>query len=174
MPAPAPLWSSKVSVEEVPEGGRHVSLKADAAVRAALAAQLGLRDLPRLEARFDVSRQGRDGLAVVGEVSATVGQNCVVTLDPVENEVVEKVDLVFLPPSGPARRDEADDSPDAGDAPETLENGKVDLGALATEFLALGIDPYPRKEGVVFEAVEKKDPADHPFAALAALKGRRE
>ena len=46
----------------------------------------------------------------------------------------------------------------------------VDLGAVATEFLLLGIDPYPRKPGAVFDAPATGDPAGHPFAALAALK----
>ena len=35
----------------------------------------------------------------------------------------------------------------------------VDLGAVATEFLLLGIDPYPRKPGAVFEAPPAGDPA---------------
>ena len=38
----------------------------------------------------------------------------------------------------------------ADDAPEPLVGGVVDLGVVATEFLALGIDPYPRKSGVEF------------------------
>ena len=36
--------------------------------------------------------------------------------------------------------------------PEPLHDGAVDLGAVATEFLLLGIDPYPRKPDAVFEA----------------------
>ena len=52
----------------------------------------------------------------------------------------------------------------------TFDRQQLDLGAIATEFLILGIDPYPRKAGVEFAppAVENDDP--HPFAALAALK----
>ena len=45
--------------------------------------------------------------------------------------------------------------------------GCVDLGAIATEYFLLGIDPYPRKEGAVFEPRLAKDPAANPFAALA-------
>ena len=57
------------------------------------------------------------------------------------------------------------------DGPEPLLDGRIDLGAIATEFLVLGIDPHPRKQGAVFEppAIED-DRAEHPFAALAALK----
>ena len=43
-------------------------------------------------------------------------------------------------------------------------------GAVATEFLLLGLDPYPRKPGAVFDAPPADDPASRPFAALAALK----
>ncbi len=41
-----------------------------------------LRTLPRLEATFDLVRRGRDGLHVTGRVTATVGQTCVITLEP--------------------------------------------------------------------------------------------
>ena len=60
-----------------------------------------------------------------------------------------------------------------GDAepPEPLIGGEVDLGAIVTEFLMLGIDPYPRKEGAEFEPPARhEDASEHPFAALAALK----
>ena len=34
--------------------------------------------------------------------------------------------------------------------PDEIVNGQIDLGALTAEFLALGLDPYPRKPGVDF------------------------
>jgi hypothetical protein len=164
-----PPWSVPVAIHDVPESGRQFDLAAEEGVRAALANAIGLRSLPRLEASFDVARHGRAGLRVMGHVSATVGQTCVVTLEPVENEVEEKVDLVFEP--------EATDSAQEGgtklaleDAPEPLLGGVVDLGVIAVEFLTLGIDPYPRKTGVVFDAPSAGDDSGHPFAALAALK----
>jgi len=111
---------------------------------------------------------------VQGDVTATVGQTCVVTLEPLSTEVAEHVDLVFMPPGGAATGQGERRSvlvADNDDLPETMNNGAVDLGAVATEFLLLGIDPYPRKPGVRFDApVVAKDPSAHPFAALAALK----
>ncbi|MGZ3360151.1 MAG: YceD family protein, partial [Xanthobacteraceae bacterium] len=59
------------------------------------------------------------------------------------------------------------------DAPEPLVGGMIDLGAIATEFLILGLDPYPRKPDAVFEAPPGGDEAAHPFAALAELKKGR-
>ena len=177
VPAPKsrPPWSAPVAIHGVPETGRRFELMADEKVRAALAESIGLRALPRLEASFDVSRHGREGLHVVGRVSATVGQNCVVTLEPIDSEIDEAVDLVFEPASV-----EEDPHEDGGgskvaidDAPEPLVGGVVDLGVVATEFLTLGIDPYPRKSDAEFTAPAAGDDTSHPFAALAALKKER-
>ena len=46
----------------------------------------------------------------------------------------------------------------------------VDLGAIATEYFLLGIDPYPRKPGAEFQPTGAGDGGAKPFAALAALK----
>lgn len=90
-------WHVPVAVEEVAETGQHFDLVADATVRAAVAKIAGLRDLPRFEASFDVVRRGYGGLHVTGSVSATVGQTCVVSLEPLANEVDESIDLLFEP-----------------------------------------------------------------------------
>jgi uncharacterized metal-binding protein YceD (DUF177 family) len=167
------IWSRKISVEDVPETGMHVDLDADEATRAALAKAVGLRDLPRLEASLEVTRRGRGGLRVDGEMSATVGQTCVVSLEPVESEIREPIDLTFAPSVGNSLADESGEATMRfGDAepPEPLIGGEIDLGAIVTEFLMLGIDPYPRKEGSEFEAPRQDGPSGHPFAALAALK----
>jgi hypothetical protein len=193
---PAP-WHVPVAVDDIAETGQHFELKADEQVRAALARIAGLRDLPRLEASFDLTPQASGGLRVTGRVSATVGQNCVVSLEPLDNEIDETVDLVFAPPASlphqaeiaakaPARneagdrrvekrRDKPVDAPSdrLASEPESLIGGQVDLGALATEFLILGINPYPRKLDAVFQ--EPPDPKleGRPFDALASLtKGR--
>lgn len=166
-------WSVPVAISAIPEGGKRFDLVADEATRAAVAQTAGLRSLPRLQATFDVARYGSGGLRVEGEVSATVGQTCVVTLEPIDNDVKEEVDLVFTPPGRPVAGENNDDDDaeiiDPGE-PEPLIGETIDLGALATEFLIVGIDPYPRKPDATFEppAVEVDSP--HPFAALAALK----
>jgi len=171
--APAP-WRVPVGVEDVAETGEHFDLVADADARAAVARMAGLRDLPRLEANFDVTRKGA-GLRVAGRVSATVGQTCVVTLEPIANEVAEAVDLLFVPrPAVPQAQPDDDGKPQPREAkwddPEPLIDGAVDLGALAIEFLILGLDPYPRKPGAVFQPPADAAPLDGPFAALATLK----
>jgi uncharacterized metal-binding protein YceD (DUF177 family) len=171
------IWNIPVRIEDIPETGRRLDLSANEATRNALARVAEVDRIARLDAHFDLARHGRDGLHVGGIVSATVGQTCVVTLEPMETEVEESVNLTFVP-----GRESENDRPfervgvsGAREPPETLVDGTVDLGAIASEFLILGIDPYPRKAGAVFAAPPATDdPADHPFAALAALKtGKR-
>ena len=94
---------------------------------------------------------------------ARVGQTCVVSLEPIESELDEAIDATFGPPGAAVRTD-------ADEPPGPLAGGSVDLGALATEFLILGIDPYPRKEGVEFAPPKVEDAGEHPFAVLAPLK----
>jgi hypothetical protein len=58
---------------------------------------------------------------------------------------------------------------------DPIVDGKLDLGALRVDFLALGLDPYPRKPGVEFvePASEAGTDRDSPFASLARLKNPR-
>jgi uncharacterized metal-binding protein YceD (DUF177 family) len=164
------IWSIPVLVDDVPETGRHFDVQADAATRAALAPVLGLRSLERFGFSFDVTRRGRDSLNVRGQVNAIVGLTCVVTLDPIESDVTEEVDVDFLPP-GAADLETFANGTDR-ESPEPLVDNAADLGALATEFLILSVEPYPRKAGVAFVNPECDTGDPGPFAALAKLKQR--
>ncbi|WP_438275105.1 YceD family protein [Nitrobacter sp.] len=171
-------WSARIAVVQIPETGLHRDIEADETVRTALAKLAGLRDIESARASFDLKPGRHDSVHVRGRVSARVGQTCVVSLDPIENDIVEDVDLLFVPEDrveafAAAIDDDGDDQPDrhVPDAPEPIVNGVIDLGRLATDVLFLGIDPYPRKPDVVFEPPSSAvDPEDHPFAALKALK----
>src|SRR5215468_5058721 len=96
---PPQPWHAPVRFEDVPETGLHFDLVADESVRAGLAALAGVLGMPRLEAAIDVARHG-NGLRATGRVTATVGQTCVVTLEPMENQVDEFIDVVFAPGAG--------------------------------------------------------------------------
>ena len=168
-----PAWSVPVVVEDIPDTGQQLELEAPETNRDAIARLAGLRSLLRLTARFDLARQG-GGVHVSGRVTARVGQNCVVTLEPIESDVEEAVDLVFLPGNAASTAGtETEIHVKQGDeALEPLVGGIVDLGKVATEFLLLGIDPYPRKAGAKFVPPKTGDTGSHPFAALEALKKR--
>jgi uncharacterized metal-binding protein YceD (DUF177 family) len=169
-------WSVLIAVEQVAETGLHRDLEASPDARTAMAELAGLREVLSATASLDVTPQVGGRFQVSGRVKARIGQTCVVTLDPIENEIDERVDVIFAPPDQiPQLADLVDDDIDSDeevpDPPEPIENGMIDLGRVATDALFLAIDPYPRKLGVIFEpVVVAPDPEDHPFAALKALK----
>jgi len=169
-------WSAPVAVEQIPETGLHRELEASQASRDAMANVAGLRDVLSVTASLDVTPKTGGRFQVSGRVRARIGQTCVVTLDPIENDIDEPIDVEFAPPDQiPQLADLVDDDADSDeevpDPPEPIEDGTIDLGRVATDALFLAIDPYPRKAGAVFEpVVVAPDPEDHPFAALKALQ----
>ena len=171
------LWRAPVTVAQIPDRGLHREFDADEAQRKAIAEIGGLREVVSAHASFDVTPESGGRFHVAGYVRARVGQTCVVTLDPIETDIDEPIDLMFAPPEQiPALSDLVDDAAahaDEIDPPEPIEGGVIDLGRLATDALFLGIDPYPRKPDAVFDhEITPPDPKDHPFAALKALKTR--
>ena len=187
-----PVWSQMLTVHEIPERGLDVVIEADAAVREKLARLNGIPGIASARATLHASRRGKDGLHVTGVIRARATLVCVVSLEPFETDIDEPVDVEFEPARRPKyarpetertsrrRRDvrqpveEDEEGMDDLDAPDEIIDGKVDLGALAAEFLTLGIDPYPRKPGVAFEEPKAAGVAVSPFAKLAERKGRPE
>lgn len=171
--APLPRWP--VRIADVPAGGIHVrrrDLGADDL--AAFAAWIGVDGMSALDLDVHVRPYRGDGLAVEGKVSATVTQTCVVSLEPMENLIAEEVEATFRPEDKlkvHLVQDEEDglsiDASVAADDP-LIGNG-IDAAAIAAEFLALGVDPYPRKPDAAFEP--PPDGAEvSPFAGLSKLK----
>ncbi|HLI99898.1 MAG TPA: DUF177 domain-containing protein [Bradyrhizobium sp.] len=169
-------WRAPIVVAQIPDDGLHRAFEATDAVRSAMAEIAGLRGIMSASASFDLKPKSGGRVHVTGQVRARIGQTCVVTLDPVENDIDEPIDLIFAPaeqiPALAALVDEsAERDEEAPDPPEPIINGLIDLGRLATDALFLAVDPYPRKPDAVFEPPAAiADPADHPFAALKALR----
>ena len=169
-------WSVPVIVEQIPDTGLHRDIEADPAARDAMAGVAGLREVLSARASLDVTPERGGRVHVTGRVRARVGQTCVVTLDPIENEIDEPIDLIFAPPEQiPELSDLVDEAAESDseipDPPEPIINGVIDLGRLATDALFLAVDPYPRRPDAVFEPlIAAAYPMDHPFAALQALQ----
>jgi hypothetical protein len=169
---PDNCWSIPVRLHDVPEAGLKVGAVADAATRECVAKLAGVDAVLRLEACFDVARRGPSGLAVSGNVVARVRQTCVLTLEPVENDIDEPVAATFAA-GGAAAIPEVGETivaTDEDDPPEPLVDSRADLGRLATEFLVLAVDKYPRKPGAEYRPTVVGDAGGSPFDALAVLK----
>ena len=146
---------------------RHLDLAATAEERAALAARFGIPAIGALTAALDLAPEPGGVLRVRGRLRAEVTQECVATLDPVDQVVDAPLDLRLLPPGTPP----TDDDPDSPDEIETAD-GTVDLGEAVEEQLALALDPFPRRPDVAMpEPVgHEAETRPNPFAALARLK----
>ncbi|WP_436641025.1 YceD family protein [Microbaculum sp. FT89] len=174
---PYPI-SVVVTRDEVPEGGLAVGIDATADERVAIARYLECPSVLSMSARLTVTHWRGRGLAVRGALDACIVQTCVVTLEPFENAVHEDVESFFAPDVAPRPEEEAAEAAEIHDIDvEPLVHDRIDVGALVSEYLALGLDPYPRKPGVTFqnEAGNGEEEAKSgAFASLAALRGKHD
>ncbi|QRG05464.1 DUF177 domain-containing protein [Xanthobacter dioxanivorans] len=164
-------FSQSVRVVDLPPHGLDLKLAPDARTCHALASYAGVLAVSDLAAQLHFDPERADGVHVTGRVTATVRQTCGVTLEPFDAPLSEEIDVHFVPagsyvpkPPAPGEEDDGEDPPDE------IVDGAIDAGALLCEFLVLGVDPYPRKPGAVFEAPATNPAEVSPFAALARLK----
>ena len=165
-------FSRVVRVDAIPREGQTVTIEAAPAEREALASFYDLPAVAALTATLRLEPWGRGGAQVTGAVHGALTQICVVSLEPFPATVDEAVDVRFAPETAPESRPQPAKEPLTlsladEDEPDPIIDGKIDLGALAAEFFALGLDPYPRKPGASFEESTESAPVDSPFSALA-------
>lgn len=133
---------------------------------AALAAEFKIPAIRDLVGRFSVSGPS-SRLIVTGTVSATVTQVCTVSLDPFESTVSEPVEVAFTDTDILVGTDAED-----ADVPDPIVGNRIDFGTLTAEFLALGLDSYPRKPGIAFTPVTEDDDEASPLGVLRTLRDR--
>jgi uncharacterized metal-binding protein YceD (DUF177 family) len=161
--------SRPVSVQHLPPGGLEVTVETTPEERAALAKDFSLPGIHVLSGRFRLSGTPKR-VHVEGVVSARVAQICVVTLEAFDDSIEEEVEVDFAAPGAGSAAD-APEGP-GYEPPDEIAGGHVDLGALTAEFLALGLDPYPRKPGAEFAHEGQGDREESPFEALRKLNAQ--
>lgn len=174
-----------IALRELNEGERSWEVETDTDERAAIAARFGLVDLPALAGRFTLSLvedRGEPTVHLDGRITARVVQTCVVTLEPFESTIEADFDGLCTEP-------EQDEAPAVMALPAEEEedvvgdiiDGRIDLGEVLVQQLALELDPFPRRPGVEFAGHIEDDgsddvrpDADNPFAVLGKLKDNRD
>jgi len=143
---------------------------ASAEERAALAQALDIPDCKSVAVDYEIRSLAGERYLVRGSIDALLTQNCVVTLEPVEQRLQEEFEVEFWPPEqlDPGRQQEIDvvDGPDI----EALEAGRIPVGRLIYEQIAAGLDPYPRKAGASFDWAGEPPQTVNPFSVLKKLK----
>jgi len=164
----------QIDIERIGDAGRTVAIAADDAERAALAAALGLGACEAFDIHGELTRMLGARFRLDATLEARVVHTCVVSLEPVTQQIGERMTIEFWPPDQIAA--EIFEPDDDGDPPEPIENDRIDLGRLAYETLAVAIDPYPRKAGAAMDPQIVADVArsgeGNPFRALAGLRDK--
>lgn len=172
-----------IAVDDILEDGSTVVIESSEEERRKISDELDLSGLQILTATFDLRRKARGRVQARGVLRAVYTQLCVVSLDTIENKICENVQAEFWPEAQiieVAQSEVDDDSaldlePLAGDGPDPILNGEIDLGQLIYETLATVVDPFPRKEDAEFEwdsgFIQDDDTSgNNPFAVLEKLK----
>jgi uncharacterized metal-binding protein YceD (DUF177 family) len=159
-----PEFSHIVRAHEIGGTVRRVELAANQTERAPLAARFTLLSLDTLTATLEVKREAA-GIRVTGRVTATGAQPCVASGEPVPFTVKETVALLLRDaPDGGGEIELSGDDLDV----EPLVGDIVDLGEIAAQAFALGLDPYPRRPGAVTGIISEEEAIAQrsPFAVL--------
>lgn len=126
-------------------------------------------------ATVNVELNGREHRADVwGNVKADVEQESVVSLENFVRHYATDFALVFDTKMTLSEQMAMELENEDADVPDILNDGQVDLAAVAMEQLALILDDFPRKDGEVFnfesEFDEETTEKSNPFAVLKNLK----
>jgi len=191
-PAELPI-AHKVRVDAIPAAGMDVTIDAAEPVRAALARLVGIIAIEQLRGNLHAAPEG-ERVRVTGSVSGRALQACVVTLEPVPQNVDVVVEAVFAPPDEaealmrkagiPTESDletlgfdehdlagiDLDMLSDPDALPEPFVDGRIDFGQLVYESFVTELDPYPRKDGVEFVPPAEDEGFGNPFAVLKGFK----
>jgi uncharacterized metal-binding protein YceD (DUF177 family) len=169
-----PEFSRPERIDAIGDRERAVSIEADAAERAALAARFGLLAVDALTATLTLRREAA-GFVVRGRVRGRVRQACVVTDEPIDTEIDEPLALRFVAGGQPEAEEVELGAEDLDTVP--LEGGAIDLGEAAAETMALALDPFPRSAGAeaaLRAAGVLSEEEARPANAFAALRDKLE
>ncbi|WP_274424025.1 YceD family protein [Chelativorans sp. YIM 93263] len=153
--------SFEMKVGNLPASGTTITIDAAPSQRAEMSRLHDVLSVERFHAELTVRPWKKDGVRVTGDVEADITQACVVTLEPLAAHINEPVTALFVPDGSRLARMGRDEGEivleaEGEDPPEPFEGDTLDLGAVAEEFFALAIDPYPRKGGAPLQVTTEE------------------
>lgn len=178
-------FSRPFNLELIKKSGKHVSLEATEVEREHLAKRFSIPGIASLKARCYLSRlpnKEKGDFLLEADFTAKIIQNCVLTLEEVEENIKEKFTVIF---KDNPKKDHIDDMHEVefeleDDDIVYLEDMEIDLGEYIAEYLSLSINPYPKKDNASTNELGYKvlsenefvgEPErENPFSVLKDLK----
>ena len=165
-------FSYPLKIEDINQGEQTYKLRANKAQLETLREILQIPDVNYFEADIKLIFQKKKGiLDVSGEVRAGLTLISVISLDEFEKEYKSNFNLTYDTNATYEQIREMDEDIE-DDIPDIVIDGKIDLGDIAIEHLALVMEDHPRKDGEEFTSVIEDDSPvrENPFAVLSKLK----
>lgn len=111
----------------------------------ALAARLNILEVKSFAFNWQITKARYKAYQVVGKIWGDVVQECVVTLEPVAQQISEDFKVYAGSQAAINRLIEHSVLQDDDDTPEVIEDNTMDIADLAMQYFGLALDPYPRK-----------------------------
>ena len=168
------LFSYPLKLEDMSPSTQKYKLKADKQELEYITEIMKVPAVKSFVAEINVKLLKREHIVEVnGFVDADVEQVSVISLEnfvkPYHSDFSLRFDTKLTPKELKEMDFEYED-----DVLDILDNGQIDLAAIAMEHLALVLDDFPRKDGEEFsfqsEFDEETTEANNPFAVLKKLK----
>lgn len=156
-----------IDIASLPADGASFLIEPGDAERQGIAARIEIPALARLSGAFRLT-PFPGGVDVRLRLLASAARQCVVSLEPMTEEIDETILMRF-------ERAFADDAAIDDDdiLREPLDGDTVDLGELLVQHLSLSLDPYPRKDGANRLLDQYRSAASpSPFAVLKDIPRR--
>lgn len=165
-------FSYPLKIEDINQGEQEYKLLADKAQLETLREILQVPAVNYFAADIKLKFQKKRGiLDVSGQVRAGLGLISVISLEPFDRDYKTDFTLTYDTNATYEQIREMDEGIET-DVPDIVIGGKIDLGDIAIEQLALVMEDHPRKEGEEFSPqIEDDAPLrENPFAVLSKLK----
>ena len=167
------VFSYPLKLEDMSAGVKQYKIQATSDELHDITEIMQVPEVKSFEAEINVRLHKKDHLADIwGTVRSDVLQISVISLEEFvqkyQTSFERRVDTKMTLEEQMSLEEETDDVPDI------LENGQIDLAAIAMEQLALVLDDFPRQKGEKFvfqsEFDEETTKKNNPFAVLEKLK----
>lgn len=168
-------FSYPIVVDELTRTEKRYHLKAESRDLEYLTEVLQVPSVKGFEAEILLKMKPKEHfLEVSGKVRAELELESVISLEHFTKTYEPEFSLVYDTAMTYKEQKELLDDDNAADVPDIVENGRIDLGQIAIEQVALVMEDYPRQDGEVFEFISEFDEettkAQNPFSVLAKLK----
>ena len=131
----------------------------------ALNERFGWVSVDHLAGELRIRKVARDCWDVKGHITGQIAQSCIVTGEPVPENIDFQIEERYVRPAKQTGQVEV-----GLDGVEPIKNGAIDIGELAVQSLCLAASAWPRVDDTPDCYSLGEHEPDHPFARLSVLK----